>query len=143
MTKMITILGEPMGKQRPKATQINGYTRVYTPAQTINYETLIKLEYNTQGGEFFDKGIALRLNVHCYYPIPQSFSNKKQGLCMIGKIMPLVKPDIDNVAKTIMDALNGVAYNDDKQVTHLCIIKQYGTQPKVEFSLEAIDGFTK
>ena len=37
-----------------------------------------------------------------------------------------------------MDALNGVAYADDKQIVELKIIKQYSLQPKLEFSLEEI-----
>ena len=38
---------------------------------------------------------------------------------------PLVKPDIDNVVKLVMDALNGVAYDDDKQVVRQYAEKRY------------------
>lgn len=47
-----------------------------------------------------------------------------------GKIYPLVKPDIDNCIKSIMDALNGVAYKDDKQVVLVRSIKRYGEHPQ-------------
>ena len=33
--------------------------------------------------------------------------------------------DLDNIAKTILDALNGVAYKDDKQVQELHVAKKY------------------
>ncbi len=29
---------------------------------------------------------------------------------------PVMKPDFDNIAKAIADALNGIAYDDDKQI---------------------------
>lgn len=34
-----------------------------------------------------------------------------------------VKPDVDNIAKTVLDALNGVAYADDSQVVRLVVNK--------------------
>lgn len=138
MSNIITVLGQPLGKQRPRATSRNGFVSVYTPQQTINYETLINLEYRQQSGVFYEKDKQLKLNIRCFYEIPQSISNRKCNLCITGVIRPLVKPDVDNVAKTIMDALNGVAYADDKQIVELKIIKQYSLQPKLEFSLEEI-----
>ena len=33
------------------------------------------------------------------------------------------KPDIDNVAKAVLDALNGVAFEDDKDVVSLKAVK--------------------
>jgi hypothetical protein len=33
--------------------------------------------------------------------------------------------DCDNIAKTVLDALNGVAYNDDKQIIQLEVGKYY------------------
>lgn len=41
------------------------------------------------------------------------------------EIYPTIKPDTDNIAKSILDSLNGIAYLDDKQVTDLRIRKQY------------------
>ena len=43
------------------------------------------------------------------------------------ELFPTVKPDADNVSKIILDALNGLAYYDDNQVTDLTIYKQYAT----------------
>ena len=37
------------------------------------------------------------------------------------------KPDIDNCLKAVMDALNGIAYNDDKQVTKNYVVKRWTT----------------
>ena len=45
ITVKLKILGEPMGKQRPKATSINGYVRTYTPKETVNYESMVVNAY--------------------------------------------------------------------------------------------------
>jgi Holliday junction resolvase RusA-like endonuclease len=37
----------------------------------------------------------------------------------------ITKPDVDNLAKAILDALNGVAYEDDSQVYSLEVQKWY------------------
>ena len=36
----INVLGEPMGKQRPRATSFGGHTRIYTPSKTLSYEEI-------------------------------------------------------------------------------------------------------
>ena len=53
-----------------------------------------------------------------------------------GKILPAKKPDIDNVVKAVLDALNGVAYRDDTQVVELHVRKSYSEKPRVEVSIE-------
>lgn len=52
-------------------------------------------------------------------------------LSTILKNHPLKKPDADNVAKIILDALNGIAYLDDKQVVDLGVHKSYNATPGV------------
>ncbi|XZN30187.1 RusA family crossover junction endodeoxyribonuclease [Clostridium perfringens] len=49
---------------------------------------------------------------------------------------PTKKPDVDNIAKIILDSLNGVAYKDDSQIVDLRIIKSYTEETeRVEFEL--------
>ena len=65
------------------------------------------------------------------YPIPSSWSKKNKTKALKGEIKPNTKPDADNIAKIILDALNGAAYTDDKQVTSLEIEKMYSEKPCV------------
>lgn len=129
MTVSFTIAGKPFGKQRPK---FNGRTRVtYTPAETKHYETVVKYAYLTESkGKCFDKDKPLALYIAAYYPIPQSTSGRKRKEMLEGKILPTVKPDYDNVEKTITDALNGIAFHDDKQIVRAVFEKWYGNTPE-------------
>jgi Holliday junction resolvase RusA-like endonuclease len=51
---------------------------------------------------------------------------------MEGDVMHTKKPDCDNLAKSILDALNGIAYDDDSQICSLTVHKFYGDTPRVE-----------
>ena len=46
----------------------------------------------------------------------------------------LTKPDIDNALKTVLDALNGVVYEDDKQVADVQMQKHYGRENAIRIS---------
>ena len=48
-----------------------------------------------------------------------------------GDLRPIKKPDCDNIAKIILDALNGIAFHDDSQIVTLEVFKYYSERPKV------------
>ena len=56
-----------------------------------------------------------------------------------GDLMPAKKPDIDNIAKAVLDALNSVAYRDDTQIVELQIRKQYSEKPRLEICMEELE----
>lgn len=127
------IEGDPVGKGRPKFSSRGGFARAYTPKKTIDYEKKVKKCYLDQIGTKFD--CALRVEITAFYPIPKSTSKKNRVKMLRDEIRCTKKPDIDNIAKIILDALNGVAYEDDKQVISLEVNKMYGEVPKVAVSL--------
>lgn len=127
------IPGECVGKQRPKASFQQ--KRIYTPTATINYENFVKHCYYGNP-HFGDKQIAIDLSI--YLPIPTSASKKKQAQMESGDIKPNKRPDIDNCIKSILDGLNGVAYEDDKQIIEIHARKLYGICPRVEAKLWSI-----
>lgn len=88
----LVIPGEPVSKGRPR---FNG-KRAYTPAATKAAEQVIADAYKAQNGRFFEGQVALEV----------MFWNGNRR-----------RRDKDNMLKLVMDALNGVAYADDVQVT--------------------------
>ncbi len=128
---MFIIPGKPQGKARPRVTR-NG---TYTPQRTKDYQNRIKQAYN---GEYLPEK-PLIATIVCYYSIAKNTSKAKRRLMLEGKMYPLVKPDLDNVAKVILDALNGVAYKDDNLVVCLCIAKYYG-EPRIEVKITQNEG---
>jgi Holliday junction resolvase RusA-like endonuclease len=126
------VTGNPVGKGRPRATSRGGFVRMYTDAKTLGFEAAVADEASIamRGLEVFETPMQLQLSA--YYPIPKSWSKKKRQQAIDGEIYPNVKPDLDNVMKAVLDALNGVVYVDDSQVINLVATKRYSTDPRVE-----------
>lgn len=129
------IQGEPVAKGRPKFARRGNFTVAYTPEKTANYETLVKWAYQlSHHGESPLEG-ALHVNIKAVFGIPVSTSKKKRVQMLNGDIYPTKKPDADNIAKAVTDALNGLAYKDDSQIVNLSVYKRYGDTPQVEVTI--------
>lgn len=126
---MITFLveGKPQGKARARTFYDKrvGKMRSVTPEQTKSYEDLIRWSYKAAGGQYLGEKL-ISVDIQAFYPIPQSFSKKKRQSAVFEELRPTTKPDCDNVIKAVLDALNGVAYYDDKQVVSVSCNKYYG-----------------
>lgn len=81
----------------------------------------------------------IRVTITAVYQIPGSASKADKIAMILGKVRPTRKPDADNIGKAVLDALNGVAYQDDKAVVDVRVVKIYGDRPGigVEISEEA------
>lgn len=126
----LTIYGKPQPKERPKVYK----GHAITPTRTKNQEALIRRAWlNKYPGPPLEGPITLTLRF--YMPIPQSWSKRKKAEAITGRIIPTIRPDIDNLAKLTMDALSGAAFVDDKQIFAVYLIKQYSTEPRTEVTL--------
>lgn len=115
--------GKPQGKQRPRFSRIS--KTVYTPNKTAKYEKQIAKAYTDSGGKCIPADCYVSVNVSAFFPVPKSYSKKKREDCLERKLRPDKKPDMDNILKVVLDALNEVAYEDDKQVIELIGRKYY------------------
>lgn len=124
--------GAPRGKQRPKVTR-NG---TYTPEETKRYEQKVLACFLNEYPRM--KPIRNGVNVHitAFFEIPKSYGKARRERILNGLERPTKKPDADNIAKIILDALNGKVILDDKQVVVLTVKKHYSTIPRVEVLIE-------
>lgn len=137
MKVKFTVMGTPMVKKRPRASMRNGHAVVYTPKDTVNYESLVRYTYQSDVGEHLTG--AIEMTVKAYFPIPKSISKKKREIMATEKEPCLVHRDVDNVCKLLMDSINGVAFDDDKQIYKLTGEKYYSDNPRVEVELKEYD----
>lgn len=124
------VMGEPIGKGRPRVTARGGkFAHAYTPKRTKDYEDKIRFEFMASTCEkmpVYEKGIPLKVEATIAFGIPQSYSKKKQEQCRKGLIVPTKKPDIDNVLKCCFDAIgNDYCFHDDAQITEVVAEKIY------------------
>lgn len=125
MIQTFTIPGDPAGKGRPRFGRTkNGGVHTYTPDKTAKYEALAARCYRAAIG-YTVKYAPIGVEIDAYFPIPKSYSSKRVQDIADERELPMKKPDCDNIVKIILDALNGVAYADDKQVVDVRCRKRY------------------
>lgn len=114
-----------------KAKQSMRFTRAgirYTPKDMTEYANWVKICFREKYPKhkfYMLIDYMLCMHITVYYHIPKSFSKKKKELAMQELILPTTKPDWDNIAKNICDALNGVVYPDDKAIVTGSVKKVY------------------
>ncbi len=135
MTVSFDIIGKPQGKARART----GKGRTYTPEQTVLYENLVKMEYLRQCDGFrFKEDVPLRMEIDAIFEPLKNTPKKTRALMLSDRILPLKKPDVDNIAKVIADSLNGVAYKDDSQIASMLVNKYYGEQAAVNVRISNV-----
>ena len=136
-----TYRGEAVGKGRPRVSRRGNYVHTYTPEKTRAFEDAIRFEFmatNCEAMPVYDREVALRAEVTIGMAIPQSYSKKRREQCEQGLIAPCKKPDIDNILKSLFDALNGYAFTDDSQIVRITAEKVYSDKPFVKVLIDEL-----
>lgn len=113
------------GKQRPRFDTRS--MRTYTPNDTKKAEKQIRVAYEGASLREYGrvvkapKGVPVTLRVDCYKKQPKSMPAYVPKW-LRPRIPDTTKPDWDNVGK-LSDALNGIAWDDDTQVTDAKVSK--------------------
>jgi Holliday junction resolvase RusA-like endonuclease len=123
---------EPVPKGRPKFSQVGGFMRAYTPKKTSDYESIVRATAQQAMGPTDLLETALGVYLYIRLPIPQSHSKKRKEACLSGQEKPIKKPDIDNLAKSVLDGMNGVIWKDDSQIVSLHVTKVYSSGSGVD-----------
>lgn len=122
---------DPVPKGRPRFTRTG---HAYTPKKTADYEKNIKDFYKLEGGELFVGPIEVKLVFQM--PVPKGFPKKVRKDIEEGTLKHIKKPDLDNMAKAILDALNEVAFTDDSHITKLTLAKRYSFFPGTTMTIK-------
>lgn len=144
-----TVNGKPQGKDRPRGfikTEVvnkglagfkNGIKvkrsiGMKTTNKTASYEFLVGMlaKQQMKGREPFN--CPIRVDIMFFYPITKSWNKTKKNNALVGKMVPTIKPDIDNCTKAIYDALNNIVWKDDVLIVDEHISKHFAENPRVE-----------
>lgn len=128
------VIGDIKGKARPR---VNTYTcQAYTPTDTKDYENLIKQYFKIKYPRYETLEGRIAVKIIAYFKIPKNTSKKNTEKMLKNEISPTKKPDIDNIVKIILDAMNKMAFKDDNQITKLEIEKFYSEQERIYVKIE-------
>ena len=119
---IFNVEGDPVGKQRPRFAR----GRTYTPKKSVDYENLIASQALSAMCPSLPLETPVAVYIYINHAIPASYSKKRRADCL-NRLERPKKPDLDNVAKSFLDAMNGIVYKDDVQVVSLHVTKRYDT----------------
>ena len=127
------------GKIVPKQSFRYSYRGGYISNKVKQYADKVKNSFESEYPNWrVDNKNAFKMEIDIFVKIPQGKNKTFKMRCLAGEIRPLKRPDIDNCAKNILDALNGILYADDKQIVELTIRKHYAESDYVKISAETI-----
>jgi Holliday junction resolvase RusA-like endonuclease len=138
-TVRFTVDIEPRGKGRPRSAIRDDHIHIYTDAKTAAYEKEIAWRAKAaMGANPIFEG-PLKMVVGVYVPIAKRAPKKFHEAMCAGLILPMKKPDLDNVVKACADACNGVVYKDDVQVVHLTAFRLFSRKPRIDVCVSVWD----
>lgn len=114
MIHYFRVFGEVRGQGRPRVDY--NRRRLYKDKKDIKAERRIKEEYINSGGYYFGKK-PLMMVVISHRVLPKTRPKKIQSE------PDIYKPDSSNILKCVEDALNKIAYDDDKQIVLSAALK--------------------
>ena len=133
------IPGPVRGKGRPRFARIGGFVRTYTDEATASYESLVKLAAAPAVIDMIEGAAAVSITVYKTPPKSMSKAARERALAQLSR--PTGKPDLDNIAKLVCDALNGIAWTDDSQVASLCVTKRWAERDYCEVKISTVEAW--
>lgn len=132
---MIRIIkeGKPMSQTRHRHTSRGGFVRTYDP-MAKDKEDFVK--YVSENYDIKKIEGMIDVMIIANFAIPKSYSEKRKK-ALDGQMRPK-KPDVDNIAKFYLDALNKTLYDDDAQIVSLNVIKRYSILPSVIITFDEV-----
>lgn len=128
MTYEFEVDGKVVGKQRPRVNMNTGM--VYTPNKTKDYEFLVQQSFKLKYPRFNELTGRVGIEIIAFIKIPKNTSKKSAEKMIAGEISPTKKPDVDNIAKSILDAMNNFVFHDDNEVSKITVEKRYSLVDK-------------
>ena len=134
------IEGKPVPQGRPRAVRMGAGVRMYDPPKSKVYKQMVAAKVRSymkiNGIQTITEPLAVHLNF--YFTPPKSYSKKRIRAIEAKEELFTKKPDLDNLAKSILDSCNNLLFKDDSQIVALTIGKHYGHKDYVDVKVQII-----
>lgn len=152
MNLRIDIPGLPLGQSRPRSAVKDNHVTVYKESKSEDYESHIGMLVRKAAKEnkvrlgltTKDVPQGFAVIIVAYFEVPKSYSEKRRVAALLGKEGKNSKPDIDNIAKSVLDGISRSGlWNDDAQVRNVNAMKFWGEEAhcKVEIIFTMADEY--
>ena len=126
MAITFTVAGDPVPQPRPRVSKRGGFARAYVPAKHPVHAYRQAVQLAAQAAGLTATGEPLNVVIDAVFVRPKSHM-RKSGVKPDAPVLP--RPDVDNVAKAVLDALQDVM-GDDSLVARLVVEKSYGQEAR-------------
>lgn len=135
---VFSLSGQVRGKGRPRAAVRGAHATIYTDEKTRAYEraaaTVARLAM--AGRPPFEGPLSVSLRLR--FAPPKSTTKARRARLLSGEEAYLGSIDVDNGAKALLDAFNGVCWGDDVQITRLWVTKVAAEKPGIDVRIEPL-----
>ena len=137
MRYSIHIPVDPKPKARPRATRLG---RVYTPKSSLDHEAAIRSSViaTLEANGVAVVPICRPCKLGLVFDMPSNAGGWRKKAAAAGVFYPVRRWDLDNMAKSVMDALNGVLWDDDHRIMVLTASKRETTSGGIGITVESI-----
>ena len=121
-----SVAGQPVPQPRPRVSTAGGFARAYVPKDHPVHAYRQSLAAAARGAGLTTTGEPLNVVIDAIFERPKSHTNKS-GVKADAPRLP--RPDVDNIAKAVLVALQDVM-GDDSLVGRLVVEKSYGQEAR-------------
>ena len=126
MAITFSVPGDPVPQPRPRVSTRGGFARAYVPAKHPVHEYRTQIAAAARDAGLTETGEPLSVVIDAVFARPKSHL-RKSGVKPDAPKLP--RPDVDNLAKAVLDALQDVV-GDDTNVARLVVEKSYGMEAR-------------
>lgn len=123
------------GKARPRVTK-----KGWAYNKGSEFEKTCKSIFRQRTPKEWQKSGIFGVKITCFFALEKT-NNKRENAIKSGNFYTK-KPDLDNIAKGVLDCMNGIVFDDDNAVSRLFIEKYYqvasGEKPLVIVNVERL-----
>lgn len=126
MAVTFSVPGDPVPQPRPRVSTAGGFARAYVPKGHAVHAYRLAIANTAREAGLAATGEPLNVVIDAVFARPKSHM-RKAGVKADAPRLP--RPDVDNIAKAVLDALQEVV-GDDTNVGRLVVEKSYGTEAR-------------
>lgn len=126
MAITFSVPGDPVPQPRPRVSTAGGFARAYVPKQHPVHAYRQAVAAAARAAGLAETGEPLNVVIDAVFGRPNSHMNKS-GVKPTAPTLP--RPDVDNIGKAVLDALQDVI-GDDTNVSRLVVEKSYGPEAR-------------
>jgi Holliday junction resolvase RusA-like endonuclease len=126
MAITFSVPGDPVPQPRPRVSTRGGFARAYVPSKHPVHQYRTQIAAAARDAGLTETGEPLSVVIDAVFARPKSHL-RKSGVKPDAPKLP--RPDVDNLAKAVLDALQDVV-GDDTNVARLVVEKSYGTEAR-------------